>query len=280
MKRYLNAPVLGLTVLMTIALIVLMIGQSADTFDIVVGAGLFLVLNYVFLTLLLRALRAIFRVLRLPGVKLKSYAYYLYPLALLLLYVPFLLVNVRLTGYQLPVMLIAGLAIAGIAGLILAQLGGTFPHKKVTQKKLGYRLDAAGGSPGGVELLGSLYGEYQDGIVLGVDHLEYSALERIRRSKDVIVVEGPGLPAPEIILVTDKAKQYFTGLLAERLGASREHLLALAEAKSEGKRSGIFRHKKEDSRAKDKGVRRSKPVKLVEAQRQEKARSKNTAGRK
>lgn len=279
MKRFINGPALGLTVGMAIALVVLMQGQGADSYDLVVGGGLFLVLNLLFLTLLFRAWRAILQVLRLPGVKLKSYAYYLYPVALALLYAAFLLANVRLAGYPLSLPVIAAVTVGGFAGLILAQLGGAFPDKKVTQKKLGYRLDAAGGSLGGVNLLGSLYGEYETGIVLGVDHLEYSTLEKIRRVKDAIVVEGPGLPAPEIILVTDKAKRYFTGLLAERLGASSQQLLALAESRPESRGSGIFPSGKATPSAKTGKVRRSKPVKLVEAG-QTKADPKKTAGRK
>ncbi len=269
MKRFVNAPALGLTVILTIALVVLMGGQSLDTFDILVGAGLFFVLNYVFLMLLLRALMAIFRVLRLPGVKLKSYAYWLYPLTLSLIYAAFLLLNIRLTGVEIPVILMAGLALTGLAGLILAQLGGTFPRKQVTQKKLGYRLDTAGGRLGGFELLGSLYGTYDDGIVLGTDSLDYSQLKAIRRSKDVIVVDGHGLPAPEIILVTGKAKQYYTEQLAHRLGASSEQLLletgsegTSARRKTEVKTSG-----KSSGKPTGKTVR-SKPVKLLEAQKQ------------
>lgn len=271
MKRYLSVPALGLTIIMTAALIVFMRGQSSEIFDILVGAGLFLVLNYVFLTLFFGACKAIVKVIKLPGVKLKSYAYYLYPLALLVLYVSFLLLNIRLTGYHLPSMLIVVVALVGMAGLILAQLGGTFPKKKVTQKKLGYRLDKAGGPLGGVELLGSLYGHYDEGIVLGTDYIRYAELSSIRRTKDAIVVEGPGLPTKEVILMTDKAKEFFTGLLADRLGASKEYLLAQIDSKSEEKREGVFHHKKE--KPKTKSVQRSKPVKLVEAQ--EKAKLKD-----
>lgn len=268
MKKYLHIPALVLTVLMTIGYFVLMNNKKASTGDIALGASLFFFLNYVLLALILKAFQAIFRVLRLPGLKLKSYAYYLYPLAMVVLYAAFCALSLRIAQYAVPDVLMLGLLGGGIAALLLAQLGGAFPQKRFNAKKRGYRLDGAGGALGGFEILGSLFGEYAQGIVLGTDTLEYEEIQRIRRAKDVLVMEGSALPQLEIILVTERAKQYFATLMAPRLGASLDRLLATDPAEG-SKGQGPFSRKKEEPKP-SKGLQRGKPVKLIAARAKEK----------
>lgn len=275
MKKALNTPSLVLTALLSVILQYLMSAQKIDLTDRVIGGILFFVLNYFILTLVLRGLFRILKVLQLPAVRLRSYAYYLYPVAMLILYAAFLIVMARLANYRLPSYLVAGVIIAGVAAAILAQLGGAFPDRLITQKKRAFRLESTGGMLGGFDFLGTLTGQYRDGIVVGTDAIPFDHLEKMHRSKDSIIVEGSQDPKLELIIVSDKSQNYFIDLLAERLKTSRSVLVSSQADKKPAPR------KKPDDKAKD--LKRAKPVKLIkateEARRQTQAKAGSAQGK-
>lgn len=273
MKKFFNGPALALTVIMTAALEVLMNQNKVDLTTKLVGGLLFLLLNYMVLAFIITAWVHLFRVIRLPGVKLKSYAYYLYPVALLITYAGFLVVMVRLANYFVPGPLLAGVVMAGVVSLILAQLGGSFPGKYASVKKQAWRLENAGGSLGGFEILGSLIGEYRDGVVIGLDAIPYEKIDKMHRSKDSIIIEGAGEPKLELIIVSERAQEYFIELLADRLKISKSMLSSsLVEKQKEGswKTSELLK-KKSEPVLKSADLKRAKPVKLIEAQKKLKA---------
>lgn len=273
MKKYLNTPALILSGILTIVLEVLMNQNKVELATRLVGGLIFLVLNYIVLAFILTALVRIFRILRLPDVRLKSYAYYLYPVALLIAYAGFLLVMVRLADVFFPAYQLAGVIIAGVAALIAAQLGGAFPGARISQKKQALRLENAGGSLGGFEILGSLIGEYRDGFVLGLSAIPYGKVDRMHRSKDSIIIEGAGEPKLELIIVSERAQNYFIELLAERLKTSR----ALLESGIADKpKAGLLKSGAAPVKAAE--HKRAKPVKLIEAQKKNSASKNPQAG--
>ncbi len=274
MKKFLNVPALTLTIVMTVILEVLMNQKNVDLTTKIIGGLIFLVLNYTALAGLSAALKRLFRILMLPGVKLRSYAYYLYPVALLVVYAGFLAVMARLAAYYLPQLWLAGLIAAGVILVILAQLGGSFPDSRISPRKKALRLENAGGSLGGFEILGSLIGQYKDGIVLGVNAIPYSKIDRIHRSKDSIIIEGAGEPKLELIIVSERAQEYFIDLLAERLGTTRSLLASsLTDKQKDGFHKTKDLLKTQQSANKVKDLKRAKPVKLIEAQNQAKTKT-------
>lgn len=272
MKKYLNVPALTLTVIMTVLLEVLMNQNKVDLATKLVGGLLFLVLNYIVLAFLLSALNHLFRIIRLPGVKLRSYAYYLYPVALLILYIAFLMIMCRLADYFVPQLLLTTVILSGVVTIILAQLGGAFPDKRFSQKKHAMRIENAGGSLGGFEILGSLIGEYRDGVILGTDAITYGKIDKMHRSKDSIIIEGAGEPKLELIIVSERAQDYFIDLLADRLRISKAMLSSsLVEKQKEGfRKTRDLLKKKPEPALKAADLKRAKPVKLIEAQKKAK----------
>ena len=273
MKRFYNSLALILTLILTVALEVLMNQNKVDLTTKIIGGILFFFLNYLLLAFILTALKRIFRILRLPEVKLKSYAYYLYPVALLIVYAGFLMVMVRLADYFFKVPLLAGVIAAGVLAMIIAQLGGAFPDKHSSQKKFALRLENAGGSLGGFEILGSLIGEYRDGLVMGLNTIPYAKIDKMHRSKDSIIIEGAGEPKLELIIISERAQNYFIELLADRLKISRAMLASsLADKQKEGfRRTRELLAKKPEPVVKSVDLKRTKPVKLIEAQQKLKA---------
>ncbi|MFZ2257396.1 MAG: hypothetical protein WAV55_04565 [Clostridiaceae bacterium] len=274
MKKFINVPALALTVIMTVAMEILMNQNKVDLTTKIVGGLLFLILNYMVVAFILTAWVHLFRVIRLPGVKLKSYAYHLYPVALLIAYAGFLVVMVRLADLFVPAPVLAGVIMAGVVTLILAQLGGSFPGKFLSVKKQAWRLERAGGSLGGFEILGSLIGEYRDGLVIGLDAIPYEKIDKMHRSKDSIIIEGAGEPKHELIIVSERAQDYFIDLLADRLKISKSMLSSsLVEKQKAGSRkTSDLLKKKPEPGLKSADLKRAKPVKLIEAQKKLKAK--------
>lgn len=277
MKKYLNVPALTLTVIMTVLLEVLMNQNKVDLATKIVGGVLFLVLNYIVLALLLSALNHLLRVIRLPGVKLRSYAYYLYPVSLLILYIAFLMLMFRLADYFVPQLMLTVVILTGVVTVILAQLGGAFPDKRISQKKHALRVENAGGSLGGFEILGSLIGQYRDGVILGTEAIPYTKMDRMHRSKDSIIIEGAGEPKLELIIVSERAQEYFIDLLADRLRTSKAMLSSSVVEKNKDsfrRTRELLKKKPEPLKAAD--LKRAKPVKLIEAQKKAKAAGQST----
>lgn len=233
MRQKLNAPSLLLTGLLTIVLEYLMAVKNVPLTERIIGGILFFLLNAIVLTLLIKALTRLVRVFRLPGVRLLSYAYHLYPVALIVLYLTFLAGMGRLARYNVPSYIMAGLIVLGLGLLILAQLGGAFPDRRITARKRAMRLESAGGALGGFEILGSLIGQYSDGIVLGVDPVPYEAMDRMHRVKDALVIEGTGESKLELIVVSDKAQSKLIPLLQDHLRISSNVLIPAASAKKD-----------------------------------------------
>ena len=272
MKKLINLPVLALTLLLAVGLYSLMQANDVDLAQRVIGLILFVVLHYVVLSLLLTALKHLARVLRLPDLKVQTYAYHLYPVALVILYLAFLLVMARLGDYRISAYYLAAIIVVGVIAAIAAQLGGAFPDRRISPKKRAIRIENAGGMLGGFDIFGSLIGTYRDGIVLGVDEIPYQLLETMHRAKDSILIEGSVDPKVELIIVSEKAQKFFIDTLAERLHTSRSGLTSAVKPKTslERLRAGKTEpvHKSE--------LRRAKPVKLIE--KQEKAWEKKKAG--
>lgn len=274
MKKLLYTPTLIITALMTVVLVYLMADRKVELSAMIIGGILFFLLNYAILTLMVRAMTAILRTLRLPGLKVKTYAYHLYPVAMLVLYAAFLIIMARLAKIYVSPYILVGFVLGGAILMILAQLGGAFPDRRISPRKTAIRLESAGGMLGGFEILGSLVGEYRDGLVMGVDAIPYSLIEKMHRSKDSIIIEGTDENKLELIIVAEKAQNYFIDLLAERLGIKKD-LLAYQVTDKKALRE------KADKKAKER--QRTKPVKLIEAQeearRQAQARSRDAQGR-
>lgn len=270
MKKLLNIPSLIITVLMTIALAYFMADKKIELVAIIVSSILFFLLNYVILSLVMKGVAAMVRVLRLPGVKVKTYAYHLYPIVIVVLYAAFLMIMARLARYFVPSSVLVGTIMGGIVLAIIAQLGGAFPSRKVFPRKTAVRVDKVGGKYGGFEVLGSLVGEYKDGLVLGLDTIEYSQLKSMHRSKDSIVIEGTAENKLEIIVLAEKAQDYLIDLLADRLGVNKDILTPQAAERKEAKKIA------------DKNLRgrsRTKPIKLIKAQEEAKRQALHNANR-
>lgn len=256
MKKRLSAPSLLLTLLLTIVLEYLMSANNVPVLERIIGGLLFFLLNAVILTLLIRALSSLAKVFRLPGVKLYSYAYYLYPVALVILYLTFLAGMGRLARYNVPSYIMAGLIVLGLGLMILAQLGGAFPHRRISSRKRALRVENAGGALGGFEILGSLIGQYSGGIVLGTDPVAYAQMERMHRSKDALIVEGMGDTKLELIIVSEKAQQRLIRLLKDKVRTSSNVLAAAQPLKKQTGMPSKF--------SKDKPAKR-KPVRLIQS---------------
>ena len=130
MKKLLNIPSLIITVLMTAVLAYFMAEKNIELAQIIISSILFFLLNYVILSLVIKGIAAMVRVLRLPGLKVKTYAYHLYPLAMIVLYAGFLMIMARLARYFVPSYLLVASIMGGVVLGIIAQLGGAFPSRK------------------------------------------------------------------------------------------------------------------------------------------------------
>lgn len=270
MKKLLNIPSLIITVLMTAVLAYFMAEKNIELAQIIISSILFFLLNYVILSLVIKGIAAMVRVLRLPGLKAKTYAYHLYPLAMIVLYAGFLMIMARLARYFVPSYLLVASIMGGVVLGIIAQLGGAFPSRKTLPRKTAIRVDKVGGKHGGFEVLGSFVGEYRDGVVLGVDTVEYNQLEDMHRSKDSIVIEGSDDNKLEIIVLAEKAQAYLIDLLADRLGVNKDTLTPQAAERKEAKM------KAEKSL---RGRKRTKPIKLIKAQEAAKQQALRNADR-
>lgn len=214
MKK-LNKAALFLSLVMTLGLEVLMQQKEVPLVDRIVGGILFLLINYLLLRLMIPAIQKLLGILALPGKKLNSYAYWLYPIAFLVLYLGFLFIALRLSQIFLPGLAIFGVIAAGVLLLLLAQAGGAFPVSRLTGRQKLYKLDRVGGALGGFDFLGSLAGTYQDGIILGTETIPYASLDYLRRKADALLVEGKGDPRVQISVLSPKAMDFLAQALQE-----------------------------------------------------------------
>lgn len=230
-----------LNLAMAVGLFLLMTANKTPIDQKVVGLIVFLISNQIILTLLFFALGKLMSVMRLPGAKFNTYAYHLWPLALLTIYAVYIFVMLRFADYSPGRIIMIGLIGAAIGLTLLCQLGGAIADKRSNSKKFAIRLENAGGALGGFEILGSMTGTYQDGIIVGMEAIPYTSLQSMHRSADSIIIEGHGERKTEIILISGKAKQFFTELLGEKLNMPKREVksgLNLKRAEPKRMKSG------------------------------------------
>lgn len=217
MKKYLSIPAIIISVALTCLLIYAMNYNVMKPSTIFLASLAFLIINYILLFFLIKALVSFYRVFKLKDVKLNSYAYYLYPIALILSLVTFDLILFRMGKFYAPTYLMALLIALSILSLLICQLGGAFPDIRENDRKLALRHEAAGGAKGGFEILASLTGKYDDGIIIGTKIIDSKNLNSMHKSGDAIIIEGASEKKTEIILLSEKSQAFFQDLLGKRL---------------------------------------------------------------
>lgn len=257
MPKYIKLPALIVDIALTGLLIFLMVENVMKPGPMFLGALSFFIINLILLTLLFEALGRFIKVLRLKGLKVNSYAYYLYPVALTLSFVTINLILFRIGRYNAPQGIMVVLIGLSILLVLISQVGGAFPDVRRSERKLALRHEKAGGNAGGFELLGSLSGKYDDGIVIGTQIIPNNTLNSMHRSGDAVILEGnKGDIKQEIIVVSDKSQKFFIDLLAERLHMPEKEIKTGLNIKNRSKKNEYYLHNRQERRRQERARKR------------------------
>lgn len=224
MKNYIKPVNTIINIVMAVGLFFIMNAMKVKTDQKIVGLIVFLISNQIILTLLFKAFSKIFNILKLKNAKYNTYAYHLWPLALISLYAVYIVFMLKFGGYSLNQNIAIAIMAVAIVLTLASQLGGAIADKRVSNKKYAVRLENAGGVLGGFEILGSMTGTYEDGIIVGFENIPYASLDSMHRSSDSVIIEGAGEKKTEIILISEKAKKFFTDLLAVKLNMPKREI--------------------------------------------------------
>lgn len=250
MKKPLSIPAAICSLIMTLAF-VWMLNEKKTAIGPMATAGiLFFLGSLIIFTFLLRTIGAFIKIYRLKGVKLNSYAYWLYPVSLIVSAAAVFIILFRSTGWTPPQYLMSGSIILSVILLIICQLGGAFPDIREGDRKTVIRHENAGSFPGGFEILGSMTGKSDGSIIIGLRPIPTEGLTSMHRSEDAVIIEGTDRKKTEIVLLSDKSKKFFSDLLGERLRMPEKQVKKGLNFRPQGKNEIHFKNREQRRREK------------------------------
>ena len=185
-------------------------------------SALVLVFNFFIFYFVFEEIDSIMRVYRLPGVKLNSYAYYSYPLMLLSFSLLANMVLLRLGGKYLSRTIQVAIILVTFALFVLTQLGGAWPEVKEEGKKLNIRVDKSGAALKGFDLLGSMSGKYNDGLIFGNKKIPYDMIKTMYGNGKSLILEGNNKKKFEAVINSEKTKTLIINHAGERLSYKKK----------------------------------------------------------
>lgn len=217
------------TIIILLISIVLPVGLELSPIKNNVGGStllyevLWILSNYLFITMVFELLKGFYEVFRLKDRKIKIFSY----LGLIVVYIAFILfVNLYFTKYIyfqnknfLNIMLSPILIIVIFVGYILVTQFGIYPEVEEKETRI-YKIPEKGSYRSGRERLGTLVGTYSEGFVLGYYIFKYEDIKSASSSKnkDEIVIKGRDDKGPYRINVNAKntARDLKTVLISAR----------------------------------------------------------------